>query len=218
LEHPSGAVGTIYRRQVKHFTVCRVRLARTREWQECLQAGHHFITRERPIWWVKYYVNGRPQCVSSGSVKKADPKRLLQEREGDVVKGFPMIASAGKITFEEAAEDRLNEYAMNGRRSLHTARCRLRKHLAQSFGGRPLSTISTSDIRRFAAQRLAAGAAPGSINRDVVFLKRMFTLAMQAGKLVTRQHIPLKENNAALRHLSPVQFSCRAEHRRSPDE
>jgi hypothetical protein len=79
-------VGTIYRRQVKHCTVCRKRLVRTRDWHACLQAGHRLITRERPIWWIKYYVNGRPQCVSSSSVNKADARRLLKEREGEVVR------------------------------------------------------------------------------------------------------------------------------------
>jgi site-specific recombinase XerD len=109
--------------------------------------------------------------------------------------------------FEEAADDLLNEYAMNGRRSLHTARCRIRNHLSKYFGGRRLTSITTTHVRTFAAQRLTAGAAPGSINRDIVFLKRMFTLAMQAGKLMTRPHIPiLKENNVRRGFFEPEQF------------
>jgi integrase len=148
-----------------------------------------------------------------GQRKESRRTTAAQRARGRRCEGFPDNLVRGRITFEEAAEDLLNEYSMNGRRSLHTARCRLRRHLAQFFGGRRLSTISTSDVRRFAAQRLAVGAAAGSVNRDVVFRKRMFTLAMQDGKLMTWPHIPLlKENNVRRGFFEPSDFECLKRH------
>ena len=63
-------------------------------------------------------MGGRPQCVSSNSEKKEDAKRLLKAREGDVVRGVPITASVGRVTFEDAAADLINDYKTNRRRSL----------------------------------------------------------------------------------------------------
>jgi hypothetical protein len=44
-------------------------------------------------------------------------------------------------------------------------------------------SITTADVRAFTARRQAAGASNATINRDLILLKHMCTLAMQAGKL-----------------------------------
>ena len=93
---------------------------------------------------------------------------------------------------------------------------RFRLHLTPFFQGRRLSSITTSDVRKFVAVRQGAGASNGEINREVTSLKRMFTLAVQAGKLLHKPYIPmLKEDNVrtgffernqlegVLRHLPP---------------
>lgn len=58
-------------------------------------------------------MGGRPQCVSSNSERKEDAKRLLKSREGDVVRGVPITASVGRVTFEDAASDLINDYTTN---------------------------------------------------------------------------------------------------------
>jgi integrase len=45
-------------------------------------------------------------------------------------------------------------------------------------------------MREYARRRLALKASPGTINRDFGALSRMFTLAIQAGRLTRRPHIP----------------------------
>lgn len=206
-------MGTLYRRKVRYCRTCRQRLVHTATIRACEQAGHVVVVRERPIWWIRYQVDGRPQCVSSYSTKREDALKLLKEREGDVVKGVPLVASIGRVTFEEAADDLLNEYQVNRRRSLHTAKLRLRNYLTPYFRQRRLSTITTADIRVFITQRLAAGAAAGTINRDLALLKRMFTLALQGGKLMTRPYIPLlKESNIRRGFFEPEQFRSVTRH------
>ena len=151
---------------------------------------------------------GPSQCVSSHSEKKADAKRLLKAREGDVVRGVPITASGGRVTFEDAAADLVNDYQTNRRRSLRVVELRLKKHLTPFFGHRRLLTITTADVRAFTARRQAAGASNASINRDLILLKRMGTLAMQAGKLTVRPYIPLlKERNIRKGFFEPEQFT-----------
>src|SRR5229473_3433655 len=85
-------MGTLYRRQVRYCTTCARRLDTRAALHACTTAGHIIEARDQPIWWIKYQVGGRPQCVSSHSEKKEDAKRLLKTREGDVVRGVPITA------------------------------------------------------------------------------------------------------------------------------
>ncbi len=206
-------MGTVYRRQVRFCTTCECRLDTIAARQACEAAGHSIEIREQSMWWIKYHVGGRPQCVSSGSDKKEDAKRLLKAREGDVVNGVPITAHVGRVTFEDAAADLLNDYTTNRRRSVRVVTLRVAKHLTPFFAHRRLLTITTADVRTFTAQRRAAGASNASINRDLILLKRMCTLALQAGKLTVRPYIPLlKERNIRTGFFEPEQVTSIKHH------
>jgi hypothetical protein len=58
-----------------------------------------------------------------GQRQEATAEDLLEEREGDVVRGAPITAKIGKVRFEEAAEDLLNEYRTNGRPASTSSTC-----------------------------------------------------------------------------------------------
>ena len=189
-------MGAVYRRKVKVCTTCARRLDTTTVQRACETAGHVIDVREQGPWWIRYTVGGKLQCVSSESSKRADAVRLLKEREGDVAKGMPITADIGKIRFEEAAEDLLTDYRINKKRSLRTVTLRIQKHLTPFFGERRLVAITPPLVRQYIAERLASGASNATVNRDLITLKRMFNLAMQSGKLMTRPYIPLlKESN-----------------------
>jgi hypothetical protein len=72
-------------------------------------------------WWIKYYRNGRAFRESSGRTKEKDAKRLLRLREGDIEHGLAVTPQVGRIRFEEAAADVLNDYRTNGKRSIRVA-------------------------------------------------------------------------------------------------
>ena len=184
-------MGTIYKRKVRFCTTCDRRLDTTAAWRACETADHPIETREQSVWWIKYQVAGRPVCVSSGSDKKDDAKKLLREREHLVDTGAAITAQVNRVTFEEAAADLIADYTTNRRRSVRVVALRITKHLAPVFGRRRLMTISTVDVRAFTAKRHAAGASNAEINRELIIVKRMCTLAMQAGTLMLRPYIPL---------------------------
>ena len=206
-------MGTIYKRKVRFCSTCDQRLDTTAAWRACETADHPIEIREQSVWWIKYQVAGRPVCISSGSDKKEDAKRLLKLREGDVEKGIPVTAEVNRITFDDAVKDLINDYTTNKRRSLRVLELRLKKHLTPFFTRRRLTTISTLDIRAYTAKRQAAGASNASINRDLIILKRMCTLAMQSGKLMVRPYIPLlKEANIRRGFFEPEQFQSVKSH------
>src|SRR5690349_17075440 len=111
-------MGCVYRRVDKFCLTCPRRLARTADREACIAAGHEIEDRKSPIWWIKWARAGKSYAESSGSEKKGDAKKLLQQREGDVSKGIAVTPKVGRVMFEEAATDLLNDYRTNGKRSL----------------------------------------------------------------------------------------------------
>jgi integrase len=195
--------------------------------------GSIFRQKNSKNLWIKYYRNGRAFRESSGSTKEGDAKRLLRLREGDIERGLPVTPKMGRLRFDEAAEDVLNDYRTNAKRSLEVVQRRIVKHLLPFFGGSRMSAITTIEIRKFIAKRQAdtvlvrkecrirqgsewlivpevrRQVSNAEINRELTVLKRAFSLAIQAGKLMLKPHIPmLKENNVRIGFFEKNQFDA----------
>jgi integrase len=151
------------------------------------------IRKRGGVWWIRYYRDGRRFEESARTDKWEKARDLLRNREGDISKGVPVSSQIGRFRFEDAATDIENEYAINKRKSLDNLKRRIKLHLTPFFGGRRMSTITAADVRAYAKKRLDAGASAGEINRELAALKRMFTLAVKANKLMVRPHIPMLE-------------------------
>jgi integrase len=174
------------------------------------------VRKRGEIYWIRYYRAGKRHEESTRSPKRTDAERLLKLREGDVAKGVPISPAIGRLTFDDAAQDLENEYLANARRSIVGLRVRLKIGLRPWFSGRRMVNISTAYVR-YVAQRQADEAANGTINRELSALKRMFTLACQAGKLLAAPHIPmLQEDNVRRGFFEREQFE--AVRRRLPEE
>lgn len=68
-------------------------------------------------------------------------------------------------------------------------------HLTVSFGKMRASAITTDKIKAYITKRREAGAANGTINRELGALKRMFRLALQhtPPKVARAPHFPMLE-------------------------
>ena len=115
--------------------------------------GSVYLRQGSKKYWIKYVQHGRVIRESTESKNIADARRMLRTREGDIVKGIPVDPDAGRITFEEAVVDLLNDYSMNGKKTLDDVRRRIRKHLAPYFGNRRMVVIT----RRISAPMSRSG-------------------------------------------------------------
>ena len=162
------------------------------------------------VWWIRYYRDGRRFEESAGTDKYEKAKSLLKEREGDAAKGVPYATSMGRLRFDEAMADLETEYTVNKRDSLAHLKRRITLHLKPWFGGRRMTKITAADINAFVEHRQKKGAAAATINRELAILKRAFTLAIRAGKLL-HSHRPyiamLAEHNVRTGFFEAEQFA-----------
>lgn len=233
-------MGCIYQRVEKHCATCGGRrLARAADRRACEAAGHTIEDRKSPIYWVKYSRGGKSYAESSESKLKGDAKRLLQRLEGDIVRGKPITPRIGRLRFEDAAKDLLADYTTNGKKSHAVVERRVRKHLTPFFAGRRMAEITPTDVRAFIVHRQTVPsvlvrkahtvegpdeqkqevpeerrtASNAEINRELALLKRMFSLALQAEKLLHRPHIPmLREDNVRTGFFERAQYESVLSH------
>jgi integrase len=201
--------------------------------------GCVYRRKDSERWWIKYRRGGKAYHESSGSSRKKDATDLLKLREGDIAHGLPVTPKVGRISYDDAAADLLRDYRTNAKKSTNVVERRIIKHLTPYFGGRRMGNITTADVRAYIAERQTAQsvlvkkahtitlpngntqqvpeqrrpASNAEINRELALLKRMFSLAVQAGHLFHRPHIPmLREENVRKGFFEPEQIAAVLKH------
>jgi integrase len=170
--------------------------------------GSGSLYKRGKLWWLSYYSNTEHVCESSHSSDKGEAKRLLQQRIGQIAEGRYVGPRADRVRFEEMADDMLNDYRINNKKSINDA-TRSVSALARFFGGRRVQSITPTEISAYVAQRQADGLGNGSINRELAALKRMYNLALQSGKIIRKPHIEmLQEDNVREGFFESDQFQA----------
>lgn len=196
--------------------------------------GSVYSRKRSPYLWIKYHQYGRAVRESTGTTNETVARRMLRAREGEVERGIPIDPKVGRITFQEARKDLLNDYKANRRRTYVDAKRRIDKHLAPLFGNKRMTAITTSDVRAYVAKRLVdtwlarparrvkrrngtwhelpeerRAVSIGEINRELTVLRRMFSLAVEAGKLHHKPHIAmLREDNVRVGFFEREQYEA----------
>jgi integrase len=166
---------------------------------------------ESAIWWLSFYTDGKRIRESSRTTNKRKAEDLLKEREGRVVTGQPILPRADKIRYAEARADLLAHYGTFETRDITEAIGRL-VHLDRFFDGRRICGIGPADVTDYASARRAAGAANGTINRELATLSKMLHVAARNNKLLRLQPIQLPEADPRAGFVDRAEFDAISTH------
>src|SRR5262245_41326124 len=98
--------------------------------------GSGSVYLKRGWCYVKYYANGKPVSEATGTKNKAEARRLLQARLGQLAEGRFVGPAAERVTFGDLSEMIFDDYRVNGRKTLAWVKRRVNLHLAPVFGQR----------------------------------------------------------------------------------
>ena len=168
---------------------------------------------ESAIWWAKFRDGlGVLRRESTGTEKKAEAVRFLRQHEGASSEGRIVVPRVEKVTVAQLADAISNDYIVNHRRSIDRLDDEL-GHVLSVLGPLPAIRVTTADVTDYVARRLDAGAKPSTVNKELAALKRMYSLAIKAGRLHHRPHIPtLQEDNARTGFFEPDQLAAVLRH------
>lgn len=166
------------------------------------------VYKRGPVYWIRYHYRGREYRESARSRERNDAVKLLRRRLADLSQGRPNAHDEDRVTFEEIAAGYLDDRSLKG---VPPARLQWSKarvaHLTTFFSRALAVDITTAKMREFAKARIAAGATPATVNRDLGVLSRMFTLALQGSRLSRRPYFPrLPEGQPRQGFMEPTEY------------
>ena len=171
--------------------------------------GRIFLPKGSSVWWLQYYQNGVKRRESAETSNKREALDKLKLRIAELTTGAVTGLTPKKTRVSELAEDFIRDYKINGRTSLGDAETRWRLHLEPFFGRMKASQVTSVLLNKYVDMRQVAGAANGTINRELAALKRMFNLGHEATppKIFFIPHFPkLSENNVRQGFLEDIQY------------
>ena len=151
--------------------------------------GGGTLYKRGSTWWFQYYRNGRAIRESSESTSEKVARKKLNERLGRVAVGAPVSPAAQRVMIDALLDDLVTEYRTNGRRSLRRME-QLVGHLRDYFGGMRAQNIDTAKVRSYVDERQQAKVGNATINRELADLKRAYSLALKASKVLNPAAYP----------------------------
>jgi integrase len=130
--------------------------------------------KECAVWYARYQLHGRKVVESTGCTKFEQARIWLRKRQGAIARNEPVQVRADRVTFAQMADRLREDYRVN-KRHLRTLEARL-THLEAAFGDLKLAHLIPAHVDTYKAERLAAGASNGTVNRELEVLARAFTL------------------------------------------
>lgn len=153
-----------------------------------------YIQKRGTSFRIAYYVDHVRQFETFST--EEDAHRELAKRLAEVAQGIPVSSKPNTVKFGELCTDVVNDYTVNGLRSVDDIEARFRLHIVPYLGERKAAQITTAQLKSYIIKRQAQNASAGTINRELEAIRRALNLAIEGRKLLVKPHVPmLKENN-----------------------
>ena len=125
---------------------------------------------------IQYYKDGKRIRESTGTSDKKLAEEKLKDRLAQLRTGAFIDPKIEKIRVSELLEEFFRSQRRDGRKGVKMANSRWKNHIEPFFGRRRATQVTTAVINEYIDERLSAGAAVATINREIALLRRMFRL------------------------------------------
>jgi integrase len=142
-----------------------------------------YVFQRGNIWWFQFYQDGQRVRMSSDSESESVARQRLKEHEARVTLQEPVVPRAGRVTYDELRADLLAHYQSTGTRAVPEATRRLR-HVDRAFRGCRAAALTGPVLAKYIIARQQAGAANGTVNRELGILVKMLRLGVEHHKVV----------------------------------
>jgi integrase len=173
-------------------------------------SGSLFQPKGSNHWWIQIYADGKRHRESTGTDNKRKAENILRDKIAEVTTGnFNPLSH--KVTVAELVKMKYTADSNDGNKSLEDDESRWRLHLQPVYGSMLASRLTTPMLSKFVEGRLAEGARPGTVNRDMSLLRAAFNLGHKSTPpLVVRvPHFPMLEESPARKgFLTDAQYDA----------
>lgn len=175
-------------------------------------AGTGGVFQRGATFWIRYSHRGNQFRESSRSTKRADAVRLLRRRLAEMGAGRLVGPDAERTTADDLWKMLLDDYRLNGRRSIERAEDAI-THLQAFFTFDRVPDINSDRVSAYIRGRQSEKAAPATIRYECAVLKRALTLAWRAGKAASRPYIPtVRVSNARKGFFEKAEMAAVEQH------
>jgi integrase len=157
-------------------------------------------------WYYDFMYRGQRYRSCIGPVSKTIAKEIMAKKRAEAVEGrYELPSKKPSPRLDEFAKEYFAYYQSNRRPQSVQRHKTAYRALQHTFGHQRLADISPLDIERYKRQRQRVGVSGVTINRELAFLKNVFSKAIEWGKATDN---PVKkvrlyrEDNARTRFLS----------------
>jgi integrase len=137
--------------------------------------------------WIQYNVRGRTYREPGGKTED-EARRKLRRRLREAGSERFAGPAAERVTVDQLADALLVHMTNQGRASLEKIRSHL-KPVRAFFSLRRAMDVTTAALERYQRERLEAGMAPATVNREVHALRRAFNVAAQQTPPLFPKHL-----------------------------
>lgn len=169
--------------------------------------GQGTVTKRGKWWHVCYSIKGQTFRESAGTQDREEALAYLRRKLGMLASGD--IVSINRVRISDLLNLLNEDYESNERASAYIAKLKIDKYLLPFFGSTLAAKLTSTFIQSYVKSRKQDGAKPGTINRELGFLRRAFQLgALADPPLVARvPNFPkLPEDNVRTGYLNPDEY------------
>lgn len=125
--------------------------------------------------YLKYYANGEPVEVSSGTSDYDEALATLRSKMASA-SSTDYTVHPERVRITQLLDLLLENYQFRGRKSTNDTKLRVNAHLRPFFGQMKAQGLSTRARTEYVAHRRRQEAEPATINKEISWLRRAFRL------------------------------------------